>query len=242
MYPRAKIGWSIKWSLKESYNYHNYRILFPPWAWMVLVVVVVPWGNANLATFKVPMDLYTSHTQWNIRRIMTRGHFSTSKNNRRSLFCGGHFSSLHRLTAAVVYRYQSFWHVSSCLLQNICKSRVVRTFSITAVVTGGCLHSVTRTTARFVGRSLQILASSCLLLNTCKPWIVGNGLHTLTRRWKFWNALGHPSSWKVCRRTSVDSSVKLFTAEHLKALNRGKRVAAALTRREKFWNALGDRD
>ena len=32
-----------------------------------------------------------------LRRIMTGSHFSTSKNDPRSLFCGGHYSSLHRL-------------------------------------------------------------------------------------------------------------------------------------------------
>ena len=31
-----------------------------------------------------------------LRRIMTVGHFPTSKNDPRSLFCGGHYSSLHR--------------------------------------------------------------------------------------------------------------------------------------------------
>ena len=35
-----------------------------------------------------------------LRRIMTGGHFFTSKIDSRSLFCGGHYSSLHRLKFA----------------------------------------------------------------------------------------------------------------------------------------------
>ena len=162
---------------------------------------------------------------------------------RRPVFIGQlNTCKLCRLTAAVVYRYQSFWHVSSCLLPNICKSRVVRTFSNNSCSNrwpSALGHSnsckVCRPTS--ADSSIKLFTAEHLVLNRGKRVAAA-----LTRRGKFWNALRHPSSCKVCRWTSVDSSVKLFTAEHLQALKRGKRVAAALTRREKFWNALGDRD
>ena len=89
-----------------------------------------------------------------------------------------------------------------------------------ATSTGGRLHSITRTAARSDGEHLQPLMSSCLLPNTCKPWIVRtfSNKSCNVNRWP--SALDHPNSCKIWRRTSAASSVKLFTAEHLQALDR----------------------
>ena len=60
-------------------------------------------------------DTFSSGT-WVIflRRIMTGGHISTSKNDPRSLFCGGHYSSLHRHTPGSLARHDVLY--SACTI------------------------------------------------------------------------------------------------------------------------------